>query len=95
MVQDTGAAPSAGAIKPLNTPIAIKVKTDGWGEPSKVRLGSWLEVVAVQDRWRIDDEWWRDRPISRIYYMVVLRNGLQMTICRDLVAETWYRQSYG
>ncbi len=27
---------------------------------------------AVLESWRIDDEWWRPRPVSRLYYHLLL-----------------------
>ena len=94
MVQDTRETPGTGAIKPVDAPVAIKVRTNTEGELSEVRLGRWVKICTVQDNWRIDDEWWRSRPISRIYYRIVLQNGFELTIYRDLVMGSWYQQSY-
>ena len=49
-------------------------------------------VSAVQDRWRLDDEWWRERPISRLYHTLVLEDGTLLVVYRDLVVEEWYAQ---
>jgi hypothetical protein len=49
-------------------------------------------VSAVQDRWRLDDEWWRERPISRLYHALVLEDGSLLVVYRDLLAEEWYVQ---
>ncbi len=95
MVQDTGKAPGTGAIKPLDEPVPVKVKIDSEGRPVSVRLGRWLQVAAPQDRWRIDDEWWRERPISRLYHKVLLEDGREITIFHDLITDSWYRQGYG
>jgi hypothetical protein len=51
-----------------------------------------LRVVAVQDTWRIDDEWWRERPVSRLYFEVALEDGRVATLYRDLLQESWWRQ---
>jgi len=50
-------------------------------------------VARVQDRWRIDDEWWRERPISRLYYTLLLDNGVPLTVYHDLVTDEWFEQS--
>jgi hypothetical protein len=50
-------------------------------------------IVSIEDRWRIDDEWWRD-PISRTYYRVRLDDGSVRTLYHDLVADAWYAQTY-
>ena len=52
----------------------------------------WRRVVEVLERWRIDDEWWRNRPVSRLYYAVLLESGQRLEIYRDLVDGRWYAQ---
>jgi hypothetical protein len=56
-----------------------------------VRHGRRLAVTAIQEIWRIDDEWWRER-ISRRYYLLLLEHGIVCTIYRDLVSDSWYEQ---
>jgi hypothetical protein len=50
-------------------------------------------VAAVADRWRIDDEWWRN-PVSRLYRRLVLADGRVLTVFEDRVAGRWYVQRY-
>ena len=69
------------------------MEADEEGRPAAVTLsGRRLAVVAVQDTWRIDDEWWRERPVSRLYYELALEDGQLVTVYRDLVSERWWRQ---
>ena len=91
MVTHPGATPSIGAYQPIDTPRPIKAKEDPAGRP--VGIGG-LKVIAVEDRWRIDDEWWRNAPVSRLYYAVLLNTGQRLAIYKDLVTGAWYRQSY-
>jgi hypothetical protein len=72
----------------------LSVKEDEAGFPAQVGLSQWQEVAAVEDRWRIDDEWWRNEPVSRLYYNVRLDSGQQLVLYRNLVAGNWYRQLY-
>jgi len=58
-----------------------------------VERGGRRRVAAVQDGWRIDDEWWRE-PIGRRYYQVVLDDGVLRTLYRDEVGGGWYEQAY-
>jgi len=51
-------------------------------------------VAAIEDRWRIDDEWWRREPVSRLYYAIVLQSGQRLVVYKDLTAGRWFRQSY-
>jgi len=48
-------------------------------------------VEAVRERWRIDDEWWR-QTISRKYRVVVLDDGKVITLYHDLLDRLWYAQ---
>jgi hypothetical protein len=72
------------------------VEADGEGRPAAVTLSDRrLAVVAVQNTWRIDDEWWRERPVSRAYYELALEDGRLVTVYQDLVRGGWYEQRYG
>ncbi|MBI5947794.1 MAG: hypothetical protein HY875_06635 [Chloroflexi bacterium] len=55
--------------------------------------GAYRRVTTIHDRWRIDDEWWRDE-ISRRYFAVELEGGRRVTLYHDLVADAWYAQPY-
>jgi len=99
VVQDPRASLGARSLRPLNAALAVLVRSDAEGNPLAVRRGRWPEpraVVRVQDRWRIDDEWWRDAPISRLYYLVLLSGDLLLTIYHDLSTGAWFEQrDYG
>jgi hypothetical protein len=45
------------------------------------------------DRWRVDDEWWREKPLSRLYFECLLEDGRRITVFHDLITSKWYRQS--
>ena len=83
----------APRLRPLGQPRAVTVRTDETGEPKDVRLpGNPARTVeAVLERWRIDDEWWR-QPISREYRVVVLDDGRNVTLYHDLLEGNWYAQ---
>jgi hypothetical protein len=49
-------------------------------------------IKVVDDRWRLDDEWWRNDPVSRLYYAVLLVSGQRLVIYKDLIANCWYKQ---
>jgi hypothetical protein len=52
-------------------------------------------VEAVLETWRIDDEWWQLRPVSRVYYSLTLESGQTFTAFLDCLRLEWYLQSYG
>ncbi|MBI1886378.1 MAG: hypothetical protein HYS09_08740 [Chloroflexi bacterium] len=65
------------------------------GRPIAVWLsGCRYTVEAVLETWRIDDEWWRPRPVSRAYYSLLLEDGRTVTVYRDLVKAAWFKQEY-
>jgi hypothetical protein len=51
-------------------------------------------VEAVQETWRIDDEWWREHPVSRTYWRLFLENGCTVDVYRDGVRGGWFKQAY-
>lgn len=80
-------------LKPLGRPRPVTVRIDEHGEPTHVRLPGKpaRRVEAIRERWRIDDEWWREL-ISREYLAVVLDDGRMLTLYRDLSDGSWYVQ---
>ena len=94
MVKNTRKALHTGKYKSINNPVPVLVKEDKAGFPIKIGLPEWHVVTAIGDHWRIDDEWWRSKPVSRIYYDVHLDSGQQMMLYRDLITGRWYRQLY-
>ena len=94
MVPDTGKTLHADTLKPVNLPEPLAVEEDAAGCPVAVRLGRRLLVAAVDDVWRLDDEWWRPRKLSRLYYAVILASGRRLVVFKDLLENRWYHQSY-
>ena len=54
-----------------------------------------LAVTAINDLWQVDDEWWRERPISRRYYQITIQDDRRLTIFRDQLNGDWYWQRGG
>ena len=93
MVKDTRKTAGPGDIRSLNEPTALPTKADENGLPVALKLrGKWLNVESVSDRWRINDEWWRDQPVSRNYFTCVVDEGIKVTVFQDLISEQWYSQ---
>ncbi len=79
----------------LNRPRPLRVEADAAGWPIAVYVsGQRLAVEAVLETWRIDDEWWRERPVSRVYFRLALGDGRTVTVYQDLVSGRWARQDY-
>ncbi len=102
MVAHSGAAGGPARIRSLNRPRPLRVETGDDGRPTAVCLpagrqsvsGRRCAVEAVLEAWRIDDEWWRERPISRVYCSLLLEDGQSLVAYRDLVNRRWFKQAY-
>jgi hypothetical protein len=94
MVQNTRKTLHADTLKPVNVPEPITVREGPLHLPEAIRTGRWQTISTIEDSWRIDDEWWRQRPTSRLYYAVRLAEGQRVVIYQDMVGSGWYRQSY-
>ena len=82
-------------IRPLNAPTPARVKKGPDGEPWTVVMERIeLPVNCVDDRWRLDDEWWRERPVCRLYLHILLEDGRRITVFKDLTDNHWYEQRY-
>jgi hypothetical protein len=93
VVEDTGKATGAGTYKPVNVPEPVTVEEDPLGLPRAVIMRRRQPVASIDDRWRIDDEWWRREPVSRLYYALMLGSGQRLVVYKDLVKGDWYRQA--
>jgi hypothetical protein len=82
-------------LRPLNAPSPLQVQLDEAGRiVSLWRQGRLTPrtIAAVQDRWRIDDEWWREQRIARVYYALLLDDGTLLTVYHDEVRDQWFEQ---
>ncbi|MEE2879751.1 MAG: hypothetical protein VX384_00100 [Gemmatimonadota bacterium] len=80
-------------LRILNPPLPTRIDLDQDGMPTYYRSknGKHLRVSIIRERWRIDDEWWREE-ISRDYFTLVLENGMIVTVFQNLLSHKWYSQ---
>jgi hypothetical protein len=94
MVSNFGATPDKGSFRPLNPTIPIEVRESTHQTPRVIKVnGRWHKVISIDDLCNVDEEWWRERPIVRMYYRVILENETQITVFRDMLDGAWYRQN--
>ena len=66
----------------------IDAELDAAGGLVAIRWSGRREPVEVCNRWRVEEDWWRE-PIARDYFKVVGRQWLAL-VYRDRVTDTWH-----
>ncbi len=85
MIANTGKKLRNDTIKPVNMPEPTCVEEDSAGFPATVRLKQRQTIIAIEDRWRIDDEWWRSDPDTQARIAKRARYNLEVRrLCRQL-----------
>jgi hypothetical protein len=73
----------------LGAPEPAAIVADEHGVP--VALGP-APVDSVREEWVVEDRWWTGRPLRRRYFELVLVNGRNVVVFRDLVGGCWFLQ---
>ena len=68
-------------------PAAVRTRRDGIPEA----VGE-TAVEAVLEEWVVEDRWWTGRPLRRRYFELVLADGRNVVVFRDLADGRWHRQ---
>jgi hypothetical protein len=69
-------------------PRPVEVRTEPDGAPSAVDS---VPVDAVREEWLVEDRWWTLRRLWRHYFELVLADGRDLVVFRDIRGR-WYRQ---
>jgi hypothetical protein len=73
----------------LGEPERAAVAADERGVPTA--LGA-AQVDSVREEWVVEDRWWTGRPLRRRYFELVLIDGRNVVVFRDLVGGGWFLQ---
>ena len=88
------ASSGSGSFRPLNPPIPIDVRESTHQTPRAIKIkGRWVKVASIIDVCSLDEEWWRKKPIVRMYYKVILEDERLTTVFRDMLDGAWYTGS--
>jgi hypothetical protein len=74
----------------LHPPQPVEVELDDAGQPGHVRGSPFAGPARVVSRWIIEVDWWTSEPISREYWLMILRERLMCEIYRDRLSGAWY-----
>ena len=78
-----------GTSRRLYRPRPVRVETGVDGVPRSV---GGRPVEGVREHWLVEDRWWTARPLRRRYFELVLVNGRNVVVFRDLVGGGWFMQ---
>ncbi|MBN4064783.1 hypothetical protein JYU04_03500 [Dehalococcoides mccartyi] len=95
-IQVPPAIDSPRARRTANRRAAVQnIRTNRTPSTSLITDGKWMKVTEIENLWKVNDEWWRgpEEEIARLYYVLRLESGQQLTIYLDLIANSWYRQA--
>ena len=84
----TGGDDSA-LLRRLSAPQPVAVQAGERGVPARVAT---VPVEAMLEDWVVEDRWWTGRPLRRRYFELVLVDGRNVVVFRDLVAGRWFAQ---
>lgn len=101
MEPSTGAPIRAHGLRALGQPRPVEVLLVG-GTLRQVTVlprgrggAAWaFEVETVQEVWRVAEAWWRESPVRRTYYQVLIDGGRALTLFEDEETGQWFEQRY-
>jgi hypothetical protein len=73
----------------LGDPKPATVAADDHGTPAAVES---VAVDTLREEWVVEDRWWTGRPLRRRYFELVLVDGRNVVVFRDLVGGGWFLQ---
>ena len=85
----SGEAAAGSGLRRLATPRPVAVQTGDRGVPTMVAN---MPVEAMLEDWVVEDRWWTGRPVRRRYLELVLVNGRNVVVFKDLVSGRWFAQ---
>lgn len=82
----------SGNLSPHYLVSVEEVRGQSKSAPASPTGRSGRRVEEILEIWRVDDEWWRRRSITRRYVEVVLEGGGHVVLFEDLVTNEWFLQ---
>ena len=88
----------------IGTPLPVRVRAPEDGDANRGALapgtpahGTPVEVDgtpvdSVREQWVVEDRWWTPKPLRRRYFELVLDDGRNVVVFRDLRSRRWFSQ---
>jgi hypothetical protein len=76
-------------MRRLGTPRPATVRVGSNGAPAALGRS---RVESVGEEWVVEDRWWSGRPLRRRYFELVLEDGRNAVVFRDLGSGRWFSQ---
>ncbi|MBA3420591.1 MAG: hypothetical protein H0U12_01630 [Thermoleophilaceae bacterium] len=76
-------------LRRLGAPRPVAVCAGPGGVPATI---SRARVEAVREEWVVEDRWWTGEPVRRRYFELVLADGRDVVVFRELEERRWYEQ---
>ena len=73
----------------LGSPRPARVHSAHDGRPDSF---AGVRVEQIREEWVVEDRWWTGRPLRRRYFELVLADGRNAVVFRDLVRHRWFAQ---
>jgi hypothetical protein len=73
----------------IGAPKPTSVMAGSGGAPRTIAGAS---VDSIREEWVVEDRWWTGKPLRRRYFEVVLTDGRNVVVFRDLVGGGWFLQ---
>ena len=77
------------SVRRLGAPRPASVSADDRDRPRAVAQEP---VDAIAEEWVVEDRWWTGRPLRRRYFELVLADGRNAVVFRDLERGKWFAQ---
>ena len=78
------------SMRRLSQPKPTDVEVGEDGLPTAVCRTA---ISAIAEDWVVEDRWWTGKPLRRRYFELVLANGTNVVVFRDLERGRWFSQA--
>ena len=80
---------SSACSRRLGRPGPVQVVAGAHTTPVRV---DGIAVESILEEWVVENGWWTEGPLRRRYFELVLADGRDAVVFRDLSSGRWYRQ---